>query len=82
MASVLDTEAADKTDGEEVTIQNVGTGILQGIGNIMEVAAWNASVKFDFFNARRKKRDMENEYKNQKVSIFVFFIYYDGSLHF
>lgn len=68
MASVLHTEADDAKDGEEMTIQSVGTGLLQGIGNLMDVAAWNASVSFDYFTTRRKKRAIDSEYKNEKVS--------------
>jgi len=73
MTSVFDTEADDTNDGQEMTIQNVGTGLLQGISNIMEVAAWNASVSFGYFTARRKKRSTGSEFKNENVSLWLHF---------
>lgn len=74
MATVLEIEAGKNKDGQEITIQHAGTGLLQGIGNLMEAAAANASVDLDYSWTRRRKRNTDDRFRNKKVSVFLLFI--------
>lgn len=67
MATVLEIESRDDKDGRQVAIQHAGTGLLQGIGNVLDIAATNASWEFDFSWSRRKRRDSNSKYVNYKV---------------
>ena len=70
MTSILESEVSNKTknDRNEQSIQGVGSSLLHGVGNLIEIAAINASQIEKTTARARQRRDTESEYGNQEVS--------------